>query len=57
MNHIEQPEKVESRETNLEAVMEISCEIYSRISGYYRPVQQYNPGKKSEFADRKYVRF
>jgi len=28
-------------------------EVYSRCVGYYRPVQQWNPGKKSEFADRR----
>ena len=28
-------------------------EIWSRISGYYRPVQAWNKGKKQEFIDRK----
>ena len=28
-------------------------EIYSRITGYYRPVQNWNDGKTQEFADRK----
>lgn len=28
-------------------------ETYSRVVGYYRPVQQWNPGKKAEFRDRK----
>lgn len=28
-------------------------EIWSRISGYYRPVQVWNKGKKQEFIDRK----
>ena len=27
-------------------------EVYSRIVGYYRPVQQWNKGKKAEFEDR-----
>lgn len=31
----------------------IECEIYSRPVGYYRPTKQWNPGKQSEFADRK----
>lgn len=30
------------------------CEIWSRCMGYYAVRSQYNPGKKSEFADRKY---
>jgi ribonucleoside-triphosphate reductase len=32
-----------------------SCEVYSRIVGYLRPVEQWNKGKKSEFGDRKTV--
>lgn len=30
-----------------------SCEVYSRVVGYIRPVQQWNKGKKKEFTDRK----
>lgn len=29
------------------------AEVYSRVVGYYRPVQNWNKGKKSEFRDRK----
>jgi len=29
------------------------CEVYSRIVGYLRPVDQWNDGKQSEFNDRK----
>lgn len=29
------------------------CEVYSRIVGYIRPVQNWHIGKKSEFIDRK----
>jgi ribonucleoside-triphosphate reductase (formate) len=29
------------------------CEVYSRIVGYLRPVDQWNDGKQSEFSDRK----
>ncbi len=28
-------------------------EVYSRIVGYFRPVQNWNIGKKQEFLDRK----
>ncbi|MDI6752262.1 MAG: ribonucleoside triphosphate reductase [bacterium] len=31
----------------------MKCEVYSRIVGYYRPVQQWNDGKQQEFAERK----
>lgn len=29
------------------------CEVYSRVVGYLRPVQQWNKGKKQEFKERK----
>ncbi|MDK2902868.1 MAG: hypothetical protein PWQ93_787 [Clostridiales bacterium] len=29
------------------------CEVYSRVVGYYRPVQCWNKGKRQEFSDRK----
>ncbi|MCP3966545.1 MAG: hypothetical protein GY718_09360 [Lentisphaerae bacterium] len=28
-------------------------EVYSRVSGYFRPVANWNLGKKEEFKDRK----
>ena len=31
----------------------IPCEVYSRIVGYYRPVDNWNEGKKQEFEERK----
>jgi len=31
---------------------EKTCEVYSRVVGYLRPVQQWNKGKKAEFSDR-----
>lgn len=30
-----------------------SCEVWSRITGYYRPVQNWNDGKVQEFRDRR----
>jgi ribonucleoside-triphosphate reductase (formate) len=32
------------------------CEVYSRVVGYLRPVDQFNPGKQSEYYDRKTYR-
>ncbi len=29
------------------------CEVYSRVVGYLRPVQQWNLGKQKEFQERK----
>jgi hypothetical protein len=31
----------------------VPCEIWSRCVGYFRPLSQWNPGKQSEFWDRK----
>ena len=30
----------------------VPCEVYSRIVGYLRPVQNWNKGKRQEFEDR-----
>ena len=32
-----------------------TTEVYSRITGYYRPVQNWNDGKAQEFKDRKTI--
>ena len=29
------------------------CEVYSRVVGYLRPVQQWNDGKQAEFVNRR----
>ena len=29
------------------------CEVYSRVTGYLRPVKQWNDGKQAEFSCRK----
>lgn len=31
---------------------EQKCEVYSRIVGYFRPVHNWNLGKREEFSDR-----
>jgi len=36
-------------------VKAVPVEVYSRIVGYYRPVQNWNDGKKEEFKDRRYI--
>lgn len=28
------------------------CEIWTRVMGYFRPVSEFNIGKKSEYAER-----
>ncbi|MBI2138057.1 hypothetical protein HYU13_00575 [Candidatus Woesearchaeota archaeon] len=34
-----------------------NCEVFSRVVGYHRPVQQWNLGKQEEFKDRKEYSF
>jgi len=29
------------------------CEVYSRVVGYLRPIDQWNLGKRQEYKDRK----
>lgn len=31
----------------------MATEVYSRVVGYYRPIQNWNKGKREEFAHRK----
>ena len=33
-----------------------NCEVYSRVVGYLRPVQNWNKGKKEEFSMRKNIK-
>ncbi len=30
-----------------------NCEVFSRVVGYFRPVQRWHDGKQEEFKDRK----
>jgi ribonucleoside-triphosphate reductase (formate) len=34
--------------------MKTKCEVYSRVVGYIRPVEQWNDAKQEEFHDRKF---
>ena len=36
--------------------IKIPAEVYSRCSGYFRPVNQWNPGKREEKRERKEAR-
>ena len=33
--------------------MKVPVEVYSRVVGYFRPVNQWNKGKQEEFRERK----
>lgn len=32
------------------------CEVYSRVTGYLRPIQQWNDGKQAEWQNRRVFR-
>ena len=32
------------------------CEVFTRPNGYYRPVSNFNDGKKAEVEDRKMIK-
>ncbi len=39
--------------TNSQPKRKGPCEVYSRVVGYLRPVQNWNKGKQQEFVDRR----
>ena len=41
-------------ETTIDNSQRTKCEVWTRAMGYCRPVKNFNKGKKSEFAERKY---
>lgn len=49
-----QPSKEELENMNQEELKKhrTKCEVYSRVVGYLRPTEQWNPGKKTEFENR-----
>ena len=42
----------ESQDKTVLVVIKIPTEIYSRVVGYFRPVQNWNLGKQQEFSER-----
>jgi anaerobic ribonucleoside-triphosphate reductase len=39
-----------------EKELKVPVEVYSRVVGYFRPVNQWNKGKQEEFHERKVYR-
>lgn len=37
-------------------MLAVKTEIWSRISGYFRPIKQWNRGKQEEFKERRPVK-
>lgn len=46
-------EKVNQLKQEMAEVKGTPCEVYSRVVGYLRPVQNWNKGKKEEYSQRK----
>ncbi len=46
----------EEKTEDTEKVYAVKAEVYSRVVGYYRPVQDWNEGKREEFRERRYLR-
>ena len=53
MSEKEIKQKINNLKEQLKDVNGTPCEVFSRVCGYLRPVQNYNPGKKQEFLMRK----
>ena len=47
----------ERKEISKEKILAVKAEVYSRVVGYYRPVNNWNEGKREEFKERNYLSF
>jgi len=45
--------EIAAKKKELSEVVGTTTEVYTRIVGYYRPLKNWNPGKMSEYKDRK----
>ena len=43
----------DSDKTALNGMQRTACEVWSRVTGYLRPVKAWNKGKQAEWAERK----
>jgi anaerobic ribonucleoside-triphosphate reductase len=43
---------IEKKITESKEYKGTKCEVYSRVVGYHRPVENWNEGKQEEFDDR-----
>lgn len=53
MSKTEMKTKLEELKEELKDVHGTPCEVFSRVVGYLRPVQNWNKGKKEEYFLRK----
>lgn len=49
----ESSQKFEIKKSDVSNLQRTKCEVFSRVVGYIRPVQQWNDGKVAEFGQRK----
>jgi len=47
------PATKEEKEEVQQVELKVPCEVYSRIVGYLRPVQNWHKGKQQEFRERR----
>jgi len=52
MTQEERLNKIAQLQKDLSCVKGTKCEIYSRVVGYHRPVENWNEGKQEEFRNR-----
>jgi len=45
--------KIKELEAKKREIRGEKCEVYSRVVGYLRPIEQWNDGKQEEFKERK----
>ena len=43
---------IKTSEVRVNKKVKVKTEVYSRVSGYFRPTSQWNKGKQEEFKDR-----
>lgn len=55
-NKIEQMPARQIPVTELSETERQPCEIWTRVMGYFRPLSEFNKGKKAEFLERKYFK-
>ena len=49
-------EKLSPSDVKLTDEQRQNCEVWTRVMGYFRPVSQFNAGKKSEYGERMLLR-
>lgn len=51
-NEIQLPDAIMMALVDKGWIKRTKCEVWTRVMGYFRPVSQFNVGKKAEYAER-----